>query len=70
MPIFAANLSCQPLEPIKSEILTNDVLSSSPPISKKPLPEIPNAQFDWKGAGLENPLESEYLNIINYYIYY
>lgn len=60
MPIFAANLSLQPLEPIKSEPLINQALPSSPSVSKKPLqPEIPTAQFDWKGAGLENPLESE-----------
>lgn len=60
MPIFASNLGLQPLEPIKSEIPLTQATSLSPSISRKSVPtEIPSAQFDWKGAGLENPLESK-----------
>lgn len=69
MPIFAANLSLQPLEPIKTEV----VMPQQPPVSPSNLSkfmtaEIPSAQFDWKGSGLENPLESKFFLYLCLYL--
>lgn len=60
MPIFASNLSLQPLEPVKTEIISSQAPSLSSSTSKSMTAEIPSAQFDWKGSGLENPLESKF----------
>lgn len=62
MPIFASNLSSQPLEPVKTEISSPQVPPLSPSTVTKSMPaDIPTAQFDWKGSGLENPLESKFI---------
>lgn len=70
MPIFAANLSLQPLEPIKSDVVSPQPPPLSPSITTKSVqPEIPSAQFDWKGSGLENPLESKYPISLSYFYF-
>ncbi|XP_033216473.1 uncharacterized protein LOC117172541 isoform X2 [Belonocnema kinseyi] len=60
IPRFAANLGFSPLEPMKA---SNDFQQMSTTSTRKakivmPSEEVPAAQFDWNGAGLTNPLES------------
>ncbi|VEN50631.1 unnamed protein product [Callosobruchus maculatus] len=58
MPRFAANLTMEPLEPVKTECVSPSLYKSNPPCTQQPLtPEIPSAQFDWSGSGLTNPLD-------------
>lgn len=62
IPRFAANLSQEPLEPIKTEtagILQGD---SPNPTCQQVAEEIPSVQFDWNSSGLTNPLDCEFLN--------
>lgn len=56
VPKFAANLGTNPLEPLKPEVLTPEVIpmkSAQPSTST----EVPSAEFDWTSAGLTNPLD-------------
>lgn len=61
VPKFAANLGLNPLEPLKPEVLTPEVVSPKPPPQIEPVTtfptELPSAQFDWTSAGLTNPLD-------------
>nr|CAI5818517.1 unnamed protein product [Callosobruchus analis] len=58
MPRFAANLTMEPLEPVKTECVSPSLYKSNPSCAQPPLtPEIPSAQFDWSGSGLTNPLD-------------
>nr|CAH7768263.1 unnamed protein product [Callosobruchus chinensis] len=58
MPRFAANLTMEPLEPVKTECVSPSLYKSNPSCTQQPLtPEIPSAQFDWSGSGLTNPLD-------------
>lgn len=61
MPLYACNLGLQPLEPTKTDLQTTST-HLSPTIQPKTVTEeIPSAQFDWKGSGLENPLTGNIL---------
>ncbi|CAH1955323.1 unnamed protein product [Acanthoscelides obtectus] len=58
MPRFAANLTMEPLEPIKTECASPSLHKSAPLLNPQPpVPEVPSAQFDWSGSGLTNPLD-------------
>lgn len=57
VPKFPAN----PLEPLKPEVLTPEVVSTKPvqqsdSVASFPV-EVPTVQFDWTSAGLTNPLD-------------
>lgn len=67
MPLYACNLGLQPLEPVKTEHQSAAILLS-PTLHSKTVPEeIPSAQFDWKGSGLENPLTGILVNVFVFY---
>lgn len=70
MPRFAANLSFNPLEPLKSASTDstsnnnmmhanfNESMSKGGMISAKaPFADVPAVQFDWNSSGLVNPLD-------------
>uniref|UniRef100_T1IIF2 Aftiphilin clathrin-binding box domain-containing protein n=1 Tax=Strigamia maritima TaxID=126957 RepID=T1IIF2_STRMM len=57
VPLFAANLSLNPLEPTKTSLKTNDVTDDKESIASSPQEFIPPAQFDWNSSGLINPLD-------------
>lgn len=61
VPKFAANLASSPLEPLKPEILTPEVVPTKPAQHSEPVAsfptEVPSVQFDWTSAGLTNPLD-------------
>ncbi|XP_025423587.1 aftiphilin isoform X2 [Sipha flava] len=58
MPRFAANMSNNPLEPLKAS--NNDATDTkiSQSFSNSPLQDtVPDPEFDWKSSGLINPLD-------------
>ncbi|XP_050437977.1 uncharacterized protein LOC126844137 isoform X2 [Adelges cooleyi] len=58
VPRFAANMSNNPLEPLKA--CNNDAseVKLSPSFSTSPSQEtVPDPEFDWKSSGLINPLD-------------
>lgn len=66
MPRFAANLSFNPIEPLKPSSSQSSSSKSStgtkPPVlqpSTVPTETVPEAEFDWNSSGLVNPLDGE-----------
>ena len=65
MPRFAANLSLNPIEPIKPTVsqsstsapkeITHSILQPT----KAPTDFVPEAEFDWNSSGLVNPLDGK-----------
>ncbi|XP_025198416.1 aftiphilin isoform X2 [Melanaphis sacchari] len=58
VPRFAANMSNNPLEPLKAS--NNDTIDTkiSQSFSNGPMQEtVPDPEFDWKSSGLINPLD-------------
>ncbi|GAB6021434.1 hypothetical protein CHUAL_004040 [Chamberlinius hualienensis] len=73
IPLFAANLAADPLEPTKvpfnniyddHQTMQSHLQSSMIPVSVTADTIVPPAQFDWGSSGLINPLDGEisYLN--------
>lgn len=79
MPRFAANLSFNPLEPLKPST-ANSVVVVTAPTSRSsdtntsstsnirttipPSGEVPAVQFDWNSSGLVNPLDGMIRKIV------
>lgn len=66
MPRFAANLSFNPIEPMKPTSSQSSTIKSpaetKPSIlqpKKAPTETVPEAEFDWNSSGLINPLDGE-----------
>jgi hypothetical protein len=76
MPRFAANMSFNPIEPMKPQ--TSSLTEQTKPSLLQPVKAksdtVPEASFDWNSAGLVNPLDGEfaYLTVLIFccYLYF
>lgn len=63
MPRFAANLSMNPIEPLKPTSSQSSTIKSSTEVQSSMLHTtkevVPEAEFDWNSSGLVNPLDGE-----------
>ncbi|XP_015363549.1 PREDICTED: putative uncharacterized protein DDB_G0282133 isoform X2 [Diuraphis noxia] len=58
VPRFAANMSNNPLEPLKASNNDTNDIKISQSFSNGPIQDIvPDPEFDWKSSGLINPLD-------------
>jgi hypothetical protein len=65
MPRFAANMSFNPIEPLKPTTSQNPTvnLSDTKPSILQPAKTsteiVPDVEFDWNSSGLQNPLDGK-----------
>lgn len=61
VPRFAANLSFNPIEPLKPAEGGLKPIELNPSVLLQPskIETVPQADFDWNSAGLVNPLDGE-----------
>lgn len=62
MPKFAANLSLNPLEPLKPEVVNPSSSSHQNETVPSSNSDVPSVNFDWGSSGLVNPLDCKYFN--------
>lgn len=68
MPRFAANMSFNPIEPLKSKTplsLQESVKPSELQPVKVTSEVVPEAEFDWNSSGLVNPLDGKFYHFVH-----